>query len=160
MIQSKNIADNAIDFHLVIPSLMSFNQKQMFVIVSSQLSKMMGMSERIVLDRLMDKEKFFPSSIGNGCAIMSLQVGSLTESLNVFVRLKRPISMKGADDTGVDLFCLLLTPEREGSSYLRSVSRLSRFLKNGDIAQKLRSADNEKLLKNILSPDTQKKLAA
>ncbi len=160
MIQSIPAADIQFCFHLVIPSMIAVNQKQVMGLVASELSKRIGMGERIVLDRMMDKEKSNPSAIGDGCAIMNLQMSGLKESLNVFVRLKKPVFMNAADKKDVDLFCILLTPEREGSSYLRDLSRLSRFLKNDDMREKIRTAPDEKSLKIVLGQDKQRKMAA
>ena len=149
-----------LEFDIVIPSLIAANKKQMIRLASHEVSKMIGIGERILNDRLSEQEKETPSAMGESIAIAHLHISGLKESINVFIRLKTPVDMGAADKKAVDLFCLILTPEREGSAYLRTMARISRTLRNPQICAMLRAAQNEKTIRSILGQNTAQSLAA
>lgn len=164
MMSSLPSSETSIDIHHVVPRLFALNHKQAIRNMAKEASNLIGMGDRILCDRMMDKEKENPSAIGGGVGIMSLSLSSITEAKNIFIRFKRPIDMNAMDTVKVDLFCILLTPEREGATYLRNLSRMTRFLKDNDICTKIRSAEDEKSIKLILmnhkNSQTAKKMAA
>lgn len=152
--------DTSLSFDLVVPSLSAPNEKQLLKNIAREISKLIGLKERILLDRLIENEKDHPSAIGDGIALTHLQMGGLQSALNIFVRLKTPCAMSTPDNKDIDLFCILLTPAREGSSYLRTMARISRLLRNAQICSRLRSAVDEKDLRNILEQSSNRLLAA
>ena len=87
--------------------------------------------------------------MGNGVAIPHLHMGSLNKPVSVFIRLKNPVDFKAPDNLPVDLICLLMTPEREGAAYLRTLARLSRLLRNPAFCHKLRAAGDEKTIYSL-----------
>lgn len=153
-------ADASISFDLIIPSLMAANQKQVIRLVAHELAKKIGINERILADRISEKEKESPSAMGDGIAITHLQMGSLQESINVFIRMKTPVAYGAPDNKDVDIICFLLTPEREGASYLRTLARTSRILKNPQTLLKLRSAQDEKAIQMVLGQTAVSSIAA
>lgn len=150
----------SIEFGLIIPCLAVANQKQAFAAIAKSVAASIGINEKILCDRFVEKEKSNPSANGNGLAIMHLQMSGLQKNLNVFVRMKNAIAMNTPDNKNVDIFCLILTPEREGSSYLQTIARLSRTLRDGDLCKKIRGAVDEKEIKAIFNPSPSKKIAA
>lgn len=151
---------SSLHFDSVIPSLVAANHKQMIRLAAHEVAKVIGISERILADRLSEQEKETPSTMGDGIAITHLHISGLKEAINIFIRLKNPIDMEAADKKDVDLVCLLLTPEREGSAYLRTMARISRLLRNAQICAMLRSAQNEKAIRNIFDQTSIQQLAA
>lgn len=147
-------------FDIVIPSMIVVNQKQMVRAAAREISKMIGIGPRILTERLLDKEKQTPSAMGDGIAITHLHISGLTEPVSAFIRLRTPIDIGAADKQPVDLVCLLLTPEREGAAYLRSMARISRLLRHSGICAMLRSAENEKEIRAVFEQTVQQKLAA
>ena len=151
---------SSIHFDIVVPSLIAANQKQMLRMIAHELSKTIGIGERILADRLSEQEKENPSAMGDGIAVTHLHISGLKDSINVFIRLKNPIDIQAADKKDVDLVCLLLTPEREGAAYLRTMARISRFLRNAQICTMLRSAQNEKAIRNVFEQSSIQSMAA
>ena len=158
--RANQVETSAIHFDIVIPSLIAATQKQMIRLASHEIAKVIGIGERILSDRLNEKEKESPSTMGDGISVTHLHISGLQESINVFIRLKTPVNMGAADNKGVDLMCLLLTPEREGSAYLRTMARISRLLRNAQICAMLRSAQNEKTIRNIFDQTSNQQMAA
>ena len=158
---SRNVAaENSIPFDVVIPYLIAANQKQVIRLAAHEIAKIIGIGERILADRLTEKEKESPSAMGDGIAITHLHISGLQDSINVFIRLKNAVPMGAPDNKDVDILCLLLTPEREGALYLRTLARTSRLLRNTAICAKIRAAYGEKEIRNILDQSTIQLMAA
>lgn len=158
-VQSVN-TKNAITFDVVLPPLSVPTQKILLQQVARNISPLIGMKEKLLFDRLMFQEAQTTSAIGLGVGIMHLHLSSLQNPLNMFVRLQTPIDMEASDNQLVDLFCLQMTPEREGNSYLQSLARLSRLLRDSATLVKLRAARDEKSIRAILEQPGRQILAA
>lgn len=151
---------SSLHFDLVVPSMVAANQKQLIRMGAHEVSKVIGIGERILAERLTEREKSAPSAMGEGIAITHLHISGLKEPLSVFIRLKQPIEMTAPDKKPVDLVCILLTPEREGAAYLRSMARISRLLRNPGVCAMLRSAEDEKTIRALLEQPVQQQMAA
>lgn len=152
--------ESTIQFDLVIPSMIASNQKQCLRETAREIAKKIGISERILLERMTEKEKQSPSAIGDGISILQLSMSGLQNAMSVFVRLKHPCDMAAPDNKDVDLFCVLLSPEREGAAYLRTMARISRLLRDAQICSRVRSAADEKDIRNILEQSSVQRRAA
>ncbi len=152
--------DLSITFDLIIPYLTAANHKQVIKMVARELAGMIGIKERILAERLAEKEKESPSAMGDGTALTHLHVSGLQKTISVIVHLKNPIEMSAPDKHPVDILCFHLTPEREGAAYLRTLARMSRLLRNAQICTKLRTASDEKAIRNILEHSSIQLMAA
>lgn len=146
-------------FDLIVPSMIAANQKQVYRLIAHEVSKLMGIQERILADRLTDVEKQSVSAMGNGIALPHMHISSLNKPLSVFVKLKNPVDFKAPDHMPVDIICLLFTPQRDGTAYLRTLARLSRLLRNPQFCHKLRLAEDEKTIRSLFE-GTSARLAA
>lgn len=153
-------SDQSLSFDLVLPSMVAANQKQVLRLVAMEAARLIGIQERILSDRLADKEKQTPSAMGGGIALPHLHISSLTEPVSVFVKLKKPVDFKAADNVPVDIICLLLTPEREGAAYLRTLARLSRLLRDAQFCSTLRNASDEKTIRSLFGVTSARMMAA
>lgn len=152
--------DRTFTFDLVIPGMVATNQKQVWRMAALEASSLIGLNERILAERLMEQEKQSPSAMGGGAAIAHLHMGSLNAPVSLFAKLKNSVDFGAADNMPVDLLCLLLTPEREGSAYLREMARLSRTLRNQGFCDRLREAQDEKTIRTLFAPPAAKRMAA
>ncbi len=155
-----NRLESILTFDLIIPSLAAPNGKQLLYAAAKTISEKIGISVRILADRFKDAERNSPFTMGEGIAIMHLQISGLQHAMSVFIRLKNPVPMDAPDNMDVDLVCVLLTPAREGSAYLRTLARLSRLLRNPQIRARLRAASDEKTIRMILEQSSISLMAA
>jgi PTS system nitrogen regulatory IIA component len=160
MTQRTASIESTIHFDLIIPSLVVPGRKQLARLVAHEIAKVIGIKERILSGRLAEKEKENPSAMGDGIALMHLHMSSLQNAMTVFIRLKNPVDMTAPDNKPVDILCVLLTPEREGPAYLRTMARLSRLLRNDRICAKLRATSDEKTIRSILDQSSIQLMAA
>lgn len=157
---SLSIDSSALNFDIVIPSLIAANVKQAVRHTAHEVANHIGISERILAERLIEKERTNPSAMGDGIAITHLHISGLNDPVHVFVRLKTPVAMGAPDSRDVDLVCLLLTPEREGASYLRTMARLSRLLRNTHVCAQLRAASTEQSIRAVFEQTAVQPMAA
>ncbi len=147
-------------FDLVVPSLIAVNHKQLIKACARELATLIGIKERILADRLWEKEKTTPSAIGDGIAIVHLHISGLQNPVYALMKCRQPVAMGAADNKQVDLICFILTPEREGAAYLRTMARISRLLRNDILCERLRTAADEKTMRMILDQSGSSSLAA
>jgi PTS system nitrogen regulatory IIA component len=153
-------SDSVITFDLVIPSLVVPNRKQLTRMIAHEIAKLIGINERILSDRLSDNKKQSTTAMGDGISLLHLPMSGLQNALTVFIKLKKPVDMTAPDNKPVDIVCVLMTPEREGPVYLRTMARLSRLLRNAAICERLRAAPDEKTIRMILDQSSTLLMAA
>lgn len=153
-------ADAPLQFQLVIPSVIAANQKQAVRAIAAEVSKIIGVKDRILAERLLEEEKDSPSAMGDGVALSHLSVSGLTQPLNVFVRFKTPVPYGAADKKDVEFMCLLVTPQRDGATYLRIIARASRLLRNKQMRTALKDAKDERTIRAILEQSSLELMAA
>lgn len=117
-------------FDIVLADHKSATRKQAFQFIAAELSRIIGIGERVLADKLLDKDRQANCSIGNGVAVADLRLSSLTQSVSVIVRLSHDIDFESADGREVDLIGLLMSPERDGPQHLARLSKLSRLMRD------------------------------
>lgn len=128
----------AISFDLVLSDAKSATRKQAFQFVAAELAKMIGIGERVLADKLLDKDRQANCSIGSGVAVADLRLSSLTQSMTVLVRLNHEVDFEAADGRAVDLIALVLSPERDGPQHLARLSKFSRQMRDENFCNELR----------------------
>ncbi len=156
----QNTNAHIVAFDLIEPCMIAVSQKQAFGLVAEQLADKIGINARILTAKLTETEKERPSTVGGGVVIKHIMIDGLQSQVAMMVRFKNPVPMQSADNRNVDLMFLLVTPQRQGAFYLQTLSRLSRFLNDIDVLQKLRTAQDIKSLRAVLEGDCIRKLAA
>ncbi len=129
---------NDVTFDLVLADPKSATRKQAFQYIAAELSRMIGISERVLADRLLDKDRQANCSIGLGVAVADMRLSSLTQSISILVRLNHQIDFEAADGQPVDLLGLLISPERDGPQHLARLSKLSRQMRDTTFCDGLR----------------------
>jgi PTS system nitrogen regulatory IIA component len=68
----------------------------------------------------------------------------------VLLTLRDEVDFDARDGVGVNLFCIVLSPESERMVHLRLVSRVMRLLKNEDVRAGLAAAKSEHDMRSVL----------
>lgn len=82
-----------------------------------------GLDKRTVLDALIERERLGTTGVGRGVALPHTRLPDLKKIFCAFVRTK-PIDFEAVDEKPVDLFFLLLVPEKDGADHLKALARL------------------------------------
>ncbi|MEM7617864.1 MAG: PTS sugar transporter subunit IIA [Pseudomonadota bacterium] len=140
-----------IQIDAAIPNIKAMNKEQVFKALIDRISKDIGCSAKMLFDRLMEREQLSMSAIGQGVAIPHLKTDGLRDRYVAVATLSNPIDFGAIDGEAVDLIGVILSPSSHGGLHLRGLSRISRLLKNEELCQKLREAQDEDTLKSLFS---------
>src|SRR5687767_12679525 len=134
----------------VIPSLKAKGKKQLLQELSARASRLTGIDERDIFDVLWQRERLGSTGLGQGVAIPHGKLAALKGIVGIFARLADPIDFEAVDGAPVDVVFLLLAPEGAGADHLKALARISRVLREPDVAERLRTAKDGGELHAIL----------
>jgi nitrogen PTS system EIIA component len=110
----------------------------------------MGLQAEKVFQVLQERENLGSTAIGEGIAIPHGKLQELGRIVICFGRSKEGIAFEAVDGKPVNLFFVLLAPQRAAREYLSTLAQLSRFLKNPSVRARLMNAGSEEELSAIL----------
>lgn len=135
----------------VVAELKAQSKKQLLQELSIRASQLTGLTDRIIFETLLERERLGTTGVGHGIAIPHGKLPGLTKIVGLFARLENRIDFDAIDDQPVDLIFLLLAPESAGADHLKALARVSRLLRNTQVCEKLRGAEDRAALYAILT---------
>ena len=126
----------------VIPNLCAPSKKQALRELSQCAADHTGQTQQEIFDALLERERLGTTGVGGGVAIPHGKLSSLEKLYGLFARLEKPIDFESIDEQPVDLIFLLLAPESAGADHLKTLSRVSRLLRDKAVCEKLRGCDS------------------
>jgi PTS system nitrogen regulatory IIA component len=124
----------------IVASLTVPNKKALFLHLGGVASRLTGIDAKLVVDRLVERERLGSTGFGGGIAIPHGKVEGIDQVVGVFARLAIPIDFAAIDDMPVDLVFLLLSPPQAGVEHLKALARVSRRLRDKAFVARLRGA--------------------
>jgi PTS system nitrogen regulatory IIA component len=118
-----------------------------------------GLPASEVLDALLEREAAGSTGVGHGVAVPHARLRGLTRMRGVFMRLEQPTAFESVDDQPVDLVFALFAPAEADTEHLRTLARVSRLLRQGDLRQKLRQARTAESIHALLAREPQSSAA-
>ena len=116
------------------------NKKTLFQQLAAAAGKLTGVEPRVIVDRLVERERLGSTGFGGGVAIPHGKIDGIDHVIGLFVRLATPVDFQAIDDLPVDLVFLLLSPPDAGVEHLKALARVSRRLRDRAFVAKLRGA--------------------
>ncbi len=126
------------------------SKKQALQALARHAAGRVALPERAIFDVLQERERLGSTGVGGGVAIPHGKMDSLDRLYGAFARLERPVNFEAVDDEPVDLVFLLLAPEEAGAEHLKALARVSRLLRDATVCEKLRGAEDNETVYNIL----------
>ncbi len=126
----------------VIPKLCASSKKQALRELSQCAADHTGQPQQEIFDALLERERLGTTGVGGGVAIPHGKLSKLEQLYGLFARLEKPIDFESIDEQPVDLIFLLLAPESAGADHLKTLSRVSRLLRDKGVCEKLRGCNN------------------
>jgi PTS system nitrogen regulatory IIA component len=108
------------------------------------------LAESTVFEALMAREKLGSTGIGGGIAIPHGKLKSVTTPVLVFVVSQDGIQFDAIDNQPVDIFCAILIPENQCQTHLTTLAGIARLLSQKDLTRKIRHADTDQALYQLL----------
>ena len=116
------------------------SKRQALHIVAEAAAELLGTSETVILDALLEREALGSTGLGSGVAVPHARLTGLKQIQAVFVKLETPVSYDAVDDRPVDLMFALFAPSADGAEHLRALAAVSRALRSQELRQRLRQA--------------------
>lgn len=127
-------------------------QKRALEIISELAAKQLSLPSQVVFEAILTREKMGSTGIGNGIAIPH---GKLEEdtmrAVGVFVQLETPIAFDAIDNQPVDLLFALLVPADQTKTHLHTLSLVAKRLADKTICRRLRAAQSDRELYQIIT---------
>jgi PTS system nitrogen regulatory IIA component len=147
------------DFHdLVVPETVLAgtnvsSKKQLFQQLADLAQRAYGLDADEVYDRLHERERLGSTGFGNGIAIPHAKIPGLDHVCGLVLRLDTPIAFDAVDEVPVDIIFSLLSPVDSGAEHLKMLARVSRYLRSGQNAARIRGAGSSEALHALLVGD-------
>jgi PTS system nitrogen regulatory IIA component len=116
------------------------SKRQVLAVVAEIAARNFGLDAGAALDALVEREAAGSTGVGHGVAVPHARLEGLQRIRGVFVRLDQPVDFEAVDDRPVDLIFALFAPADSSTEHLRSLARVSRMLRQGDLREQLRQA--------------------
>lgn len=149
-----NIGD-LLEPRAIAPRAGGGGKRQVLSAVADIAARNFGLDAGQVLDALLEREAAGSTGVGHGVAVPHARLPGLTRMRGVFLRLEQPTAFESVDDQPVDLVFALLAPVGSDSEHLRTLARVSRLLRKGDVRQQLRQARTGEAIYALLAREPQ-----
>ena len=127
------------------------NKKALFQQLAATAAKLTGADPRVIVERLVERERLGSTGFGGGVAIPHGKIDNLDHVVGIFAQLASPIDFQAIDDMPVDIALLLLSPPNAGVEHLKALARISRKLRDKAFVAKLRGAGSPDAIYALLA---------
>lgn len=139
----------------VIPDLKAHDKKGVLEELLGSITGQEGSLNRgTLLQVLLERERLGSTGIGDGVALPHGKLRGLDNLLLSFGRSIDGLDFDSIDEQPAYLFFLLLAPENSAGMHLKSLAKISRMLKDGNLRQQLmRAKSREEIYRIIIDKD-------
>ncbi len=118
--------------------------------VSEALARALNRPAEEIERVLVERERLSTTAIGDEVAIPHSRMSGLEKMVVAVARKKEGLDFEALDKKPVKLIFVVLAPEGEANTYLKTLAYLARILSNEEIKKKLLEAPSEKEILKIL----------
>lgn len=126
-------------------------KKMLFQKVAALAATAYGLDTDAVADALLERERLGSTGFGGGVAIPHAKLAGLDRMCGVVVLLNPPAPFDAVDDAPVDVVFALLSPQDSGAEHLKTLARVSRYLRDETHVARLRGAKSAEALHALLA---------
>lgn len=112
--------------------------------------KLPRLDEEEILNSLICREKMGSTGIGNGIAIPHGRISGIDAPIAVVVTSQTGVDFESIDNQKVDIFFAIMVPVDKAEGHLQTLARIAQTLSNKDVIKKIRKANSDQLLYEIL----------
>ena len=146
-----------VDFHDIVSAdalatgLTVNRKKQLFQKLATLAACAYGLDADEVGDALFERERLGSTGFGGGVAIPHAKIAGLDRMCGLVVLLDPPVPFDAVDDAPVDIVFALLSPVDSGAEHLKTLARVSRYLRDDNQVARLRGAKSDAALHALLA---------
>ena len=126
-------------------------KKPLFQKIAQIASTAYGLDAGLVSDALFERERLGSTGFGGGVAIPHAKIDGLERMAGIVVLLDPPVPFDAVDEAPVDIVFALLSPLDSGAEHLKTLARVSRYLRNDGQVARLRGAKSTEALHALLA---------
>ncbi|WP_066517218.1 PTS sugar transporter subunit IIA [Sphingobium cloacae] len=126
-------------------------KKQLFQKIAALAADAYGLNAEHVAEALFEREKLGSTGFGGGVAIPHAKIAELQKMCGVVVLVDPAVPFEAVDDAPVDIVFALLSPVDSGAEHLKTLARVSRYLRDDDQVARLRGAKSAEALHALLA---------
>ncbi len=126
-------------------------KKQLFQKIAALAAGAYNVDAELVADALFEREKLGSTGFGGGVAIPHAKIQNLPRVCGVVVLLDPAVPFDAVDDSPVDIVFALLSPVDSGAEHLKTLARVSRYLRDEGQVTRLRGANSSEALYALLA---------
>ena len=139
-----------IQFDLILPRSKITSHSQALLTLAKDAADYLNVSEKIINQRIHEKEELSSSAIGGGVAIPHIKMRRVRAPFTLLMSVDKDINHETPDNTPINLYCLLISPMSDGPIHLRRLSRLSRLLQNQTLRNRIRETQDRDVIQSLL----------
>jgi PTS system nitrogen regulatory IIA component len=147
-------------FDLILPTVKSGNAKQVMQTIAADITRVAGTPERILISEFTAQNNARSAALGRGVALFDIRTANLTQPFTVMARVAGRVDMNTPDGTDIDIVCIVMSPAGEGTPALQRLARWTRLLKNDDLLNALRAAQDADDIRITMSNPRTRLMAA
>lgn len=126
-------------------------KKQLFHKVAALAADAYGLDATLVADALFERERLGSTGFGGGVAIPHAKIAGLEKMRAVVALLDPAMPFDAVDEAPVDIVFVLLSPVDSGAEHLKTLARVSRYLRDEGQVARLRGAKSAEALHALLA---------
>ncbi|WP_022683622.1 PTS sugar transporter subunit IIA [Sphingobium bisphenolivorans] len=126
-------------------------KKPLFQKIAALAAKAYDLDARVVAEALMEREKLGSTGFGGGVAIPHAKIPSLGKMCAVVVLLDPAMPFDAVDEAPVNIVFALLSPVDSGAEHLKTLARVSRYLRDEGQVTRLRGVKSDAALHALLA---------
>lgn len=131
--------------------LVANGKKALFQKIATLAAQAYNLDADIVVEALAERERLGSTGFGGGVAIPHAKIQGLSRMCGVVILLDPPVPFDAIDDAPVDIVFALLSPVDSGAEHLKTLARVSRYLRDETHVARLRGAQSTGALHALLT---------
>jgi PTS system nitrogen regulatory IIA component len=144
----------------LVTGLTVSGKKQLFQKLADMAARAYGLDSALIFEKLMEREKLGSTGFGGGVAIPHAKIDGLDRVRGLAILLDEAIAFEAVDDAPVDVVFALLSPPDSGAEHLKTLAKVSRYLRNEPQLARLRGAGSKEALFALLCGNEARDAAA
>lgn len=137
----------------VFPDLQARDKKHALKTVATLASELWGLSEKTVLQALIQREEQGSTGMGHGVCIPHARLPDIEKTYALFARLEEPLPFDAMDGKPVLFLFMLLSPANDNTQHVKALACISRQLRNRSLCEQLREArDGQAIYALLVAP--------
>jgi len=109
------------------------------------------MTPQRVFDQLIERERLGSTGLGHGVAIPHCRTEGSEAALGALIKLEQPIDFDTLDGSQVDLLFALVVPAESTDEHLKILSHLAQLFSDSELRGRLRSAQSNQELFELIT---------